>query len=89
MLNIPASEIHARPAAPGAGLRDLAGLQLMLEQGWQIEAPVLARLSWAQRNTGDRSYHIILTRATRRSLVVIPAHPSVERFLAERGIAVR
>ena len=83
-----ASDTHQPPQAPGSALRDLAALTLMLEQGWRIESPVLARLSWAQRRTGELAYHIILSRAAQRSLVVIPDSPEIDRFLSERGIPV-
>jgi len=88
MLSIPASEPAQRPASIGDRLRDLAGLALMLEQGWQIEAPVLARLSWAQRRSGELAYHIILSRSGRRSLVVIADSPELHRFFAEQNIPV-
>ncbi len=60
----------------------------MLANGWRIEAPVLARLSWAQLRTGELAYHVILTRATQRSLIVIADSPEVHCFLSEQGIAV-
>jgi hypothetical protein len=79
------SEIPAPPARPA---RDLSALVLMLAEGWQIEAPVLARLAWAQHRTGELAYHVILTRAARRSLVVIPESPDLRRFLDEQAIPV-
>ena len=78
-----------QPSAPASGaLHDLAALVLMLDQGWQIESPVLARLSWAQRQTGELAYHIILSRASRRSLVVIADSPEIHHFLTERNIPI-
>jgi hypothetical protein len=88
MLSIPASELAQLPASSGSALRDLAGLALMLEQGWQIEVPVLARLSWAQRRSGELAYHIILSRSSQRSLVVIADSPEIHRFFAEQNIPV-
>jgi hypothetical protein len=84
MSNITVSEIQA-PTRP---LRDLSALALMLADGWQIEAPVLARLSWAQIRTGDLAYHVIVTRAAQRSLIVIAEDPDLHRFLDEHAIPV-
>ena len=88
MSNITASEIQAPPAVPTRPLRDLSALALMLVDGWRIEAPVLARLSWAQRRTGELAYHVIVTRAAQRSLIVIAENPDLHRFLAEHAIPV-
>ena len=73
---------------PDAPARDLGGLALMLADGWRIEAPVLARLSWAQRRTGELAYHVILTRAAQRSLIVITESPDLRRFFDEQAIPV-
>lgn len=73
-----------RPELP----RSLDALREMLAQGWQIEAPVLARLSWSQQRSGERSYHIILGHAARRSLIVLPASPEIHSFLAEQNIPI-
>lgn len=75
-------------SALGNTLRDLNALALMLDQGWRIESPVLARLSWAQRRSGELAYHIILSRAAQRSLIVIADSPEIHYFLAEQNIAV-
>lgn len=88
MSSTRASDTSHPPRPAGSALRDLAALTLMLEQGWRIESPVLARLSWAQRRTGELAYHIILSRAAQRSLVVIPDSPEIDRFLSDRGIPV-
>ena len=88
MSNITASEMQAPPAVPTRPLRDLSALALMLADGWRIEAPVLARLSWAQRRTGELAYHVIITRAAQRSLIVIAEDPDLHRFLAEHAIPV-
>ena len=88
MSNITASEMQAPPAAPTRPLRDLSALALMLAEGWRIEAPVLARLSWAQRRTGELAYHVIVTRAAQRSLIVIAEDPDLHRFLDEHAIPV-
>ena len=88
MSNIIVSEMQAPLAAPTRPLRDLSALALMLAEGWRIEAPVLARLSWAQRRTGELAYHVIITRAAQRSLIVIAEDPDLHRFLAEHAIPV-
>jgi hypothetical protein len=88
MSNITVSETQASPAVPTRPLRDLSALALMLADGWRIEAPVLARLSWAQRRTGELAYHVIVTRAAQRSLIVIAEDPDLHRFLAEQAIPV-
>ena len=67
---------------------DISALEALLAEGWRIEAPVLARLSWAQRRTGDLAYHFILIRDGRRSLVVVCDSPEVHRFLASNAIPV-
>ena len=86
--NTLASDAARPPSVPGGALRDLAALTLMLGQGWRIETPVLARLSWAQRRTGELAYHLILNRASQRSLVVIADSPEIRSFLSERNIPI-
>jgi hypothetical protein len=49
---------------------------------------VLARLSWAQRRTGELAYHVIVTRAAQRSLIVIAEDPDLHRFLDAHSIPV-
>ena len=88
MSNATASDLVAAPPAPQRPLRDLRALTLMLAEGWRIEAPVLARLSWAQRRTGELAYHVILTRAAQRSLIVIAESPDLHQFLAEQAIPI-
>jgi len=79
-----------RPAPPGGEhiLRDLDALTLMLAEGWRIEPPILARLSWAQRRTGELAYHVILERAAQRSLIVVDDSPAMHHFLDEHDIPV-
>ena len=88
MSNNTAFEILPAPATPQRPLRDLSALALMLAEGWRIEAPVLARLSWAQRRTGELAYHVIVTRAAQRSLIVIAEDPDLHRFLNDHAIPV-
>jgi hypothetical protein len=77
-----------RAAMPICPPHDVAALKGLLAEGWQIEAPVLARLSWAQHRTGDLAYHFILARGGRRSLVVIADSPDVHTFLADLALPV-
>jgi hypothetical protein len=79
---------HASGTAPRGMLHDLAALRMLLEQGWRIEAPVLARLAWNQRPGGELAYHIILVRAAQRSLVVIADIPELHLFLQEHDIPI-
>ena len=78
----------AQPLLPRAPLRDLAAIGQLLAQGWRIEAPVLARLSWAQRRTGELAFHIILCRASQRSLVVIADTPESRLFLSAQNLPI-
>jgi hypothetical protein len=88
MSNTTVFEMHTPPDVPTRPLRDLSALALMLAEGWRIEAPVLARLSWAQRRTGELAYHVIVTRAAQRSLIVITEDPDLHRFLDAHAIPV-
>ena len=88
MSSTTASDLQAPPITPASPLRDLSALALMLADGWRIEAPVLARLSWAQRCTGELAYHVIVTRAAQRSLIVIAEGPDLHRFLNDHAIPV-
>jgi hypothetical protein len=88
MSSTTASDLQAPPITPASPLRDLSALALMLANGWWIEPPILARLSWAQRSTGELAYHIILARASQRSLVVIADSPDIRRFLDQQAIPV-
>lgn len=82
------SDPPAHNAAPAPPLHTLAGLTLMLANGWQIEAPILARLSWAQRRSGEVAYHIILARASQRSLIVVADSPEFQQFLCDHRLRV-
>jgi hypothetical protein len=85
--SLPASDV-AQSLGARAALRDLAALTQLLDQGWQIEAPVLARLSWAQQRTGELAFHIILSRASQRSLVVIADTPESRSFLTTQDLPI-
>jgi hypothetical protein len=79
------------PAAQPCGgtrPRGIAELAQLMEQGWQIEAPVLARLAWTERSPGELAYHIILARAAQRSLIVVTPTPEILHFLRERDIPI-
>jgi hypothetical protein len=66
----------------------LGALELLLTAGWQIDPPVLVRLSWAQDHLGTPAYHFIMARGARRSLVVIADSPELQHFLVEHAIVV-
>lgn len=89
MPNVPCSEPLPQPAAAAGTLRTLAALAQLIEQGWQIEPPVLVRLAWAPQCSGEQAYHIILKRANQRTLVVLPDSPRIHRFLCQHDIPVR
>jgi hypothetical protein len=63
-------------------------LERLLDAGWRIEPPVLARLAWAQRGADQFAYHFILKRDALRSLVVIADSPELQQFIASNAIAV-
>jgi hypothetical protein len=63
-------------------------LERLLDAGWRIEPPVLARLAWSQRDADQFAYHFILKRDAQRSLVVISDSPELQRFIAVNAIAV-
>lgn len=69
-------------------LQGLGALEALLAVGWQIEPPVLIRLSWAQNHLGTSAYHFIMARGSRRSLVVIGDSPELQHFLVEHAIVV-
>src|SRR5262245_22902455 len=83
-----AYERQVAPPGTEHSLRNLDALTLMLAEGWRIEPPILARLSWAQRRTGELAYHVILERAAQRSLIVVDDSPALHRFLDEHHIPV-
>lgn len=68
--------------------QSVEALEQLLDVGWRIDLPVLTRLSWSQRRTGELAYHFILAYDSRRSLVVIAESPDLHRFLAERSLPV-
>ena len=63
-------------------------LERLLDAGWRIEPPVLARLAWSQRDADQYAYHFILQRDAQRSLVVIADSPELQLFIASNAIAV-
>ena len=63
-------------------------IERLLEAGWQIEPPVLARLAWAQRDADQFAYHFILKRASQRSLVVVINSPELQSFLATHALSI-
>lgn len=88
MLRQNGHDERASAAAPHTRRHNIDALEHLLAAGWRIDQPVLARLSWAQRRSGELAYHFILSRDTRRSLVVIAESPELHRFLAEHALAL-
>jgi hypothetical protein len=78
----------ATVATPLIRTQGIGTLERLLQSGWQIEPPVLARLAWAQRDADQFAYHFILKRETQRSLVVIANSPELQNFLATHALSV-
>jgi hypothetical protein len=76
---------HAMPLIRSQGV---GTLERLLDAGWRIEPPVLARLAWSQRDAEQCAYHFILKRDAQRSLVVIADSPELQQFIAVNAIAV-
>ena len=75
-------------ATPLIRSQSIGMLERLLDAGWRIEPPVLARLAWSQRAANQCAYHFILQRDAQRSLVVIADSPELQRFIAVNAIAV-
>jgi hypothetical protein len=78
----------ALPATPLIRSQGIGTLERLLDAGWRIEPPVLARLAWSQRDADQYAYHFILQRDAQRSLVVITDSPELQLFIASNAIAV-
>lgn len=67
-----------------------AHLMTMLSQGWQIEPPIYVRPRWRSRldTKQEDTYHLILWRDNRVSLVSVLDCPEIRRFLVDNGLAV-
>ena len=76
---------YATPLIRSQGIRTL---ERLLDAGWRIEPPVLARLAWSQRDADKCAYHFILQRDAQRSLVVIADSPELQQFITMNAIAV-
>jgi hypothetical protein len=65
-------------------------LLAMLDQGWQIEAPVHVRQGWRSHANGkeESTYHFILGQGNKVSLVSVLDCLEMEDFLAERELPV-
>lgn len=85
---IPNVASDAVMATPQIRTHGIGTLERLLQAGWQIEPPVLARLAWAQRDADQFAYHFILKRDAQRSLVVITNSPELQSFLASHALAV-
>lgn len=78
----------APQATPLIRSQGIGTLERLLDAGWRIEPPVLARLAWSQRDADQYAYHFILKRDAQRSLVVITDSPELQQFIAVNAIAV-
>jgi hypothetical protein len=67
--------------------RDVSSLRLLLDEGWQVEPPVIARPRWG-RERGALDYHFIAARGSRRTLVVLPDSAPVRQFCADAELVV-
>jgi hypothetical protein len=76
---------HTTPLIRSQGI---GTLERLLDAGWRIEPPVLARLAWSQSDANQFAYHFILKRDAQRSLVVIADSPELQQFIAVNAIAV-
>jgi hypothetical protein len=81
-------DMDASAGADTGTPRDIRALELLLGEGWQIEPPVIARRSWAGRQSGAWDYHFIIASGARRSLVVLPESDELRRYCARHGLAV-
>ena len=79
---------EAPRATPLIRSQGIGTLERLLDAGWRIEPPVLARLAWSQREADQYAYHFILKRDAQRSLVVITDSPELQKFIAVNAIAV-
>ena len=79
---------ESSPATPLIRSPGVATLERLIEAGWWIEPPVLARLAWSRQNSDQLAYHFILQRGSQRSLVVIADSPELHRFLAAQALPV-
>ena len=85
MCDLAPDSPHTMPLIRSQGI---ATLERLLDAGWRIEPPVLARLAWSPRYADQFAYHFILERDTQRSLVVIADSPELQHVLAAHSIAV-
>lgn len=67
-----------------------ASLEELLAQGWKIEPPVYARSDWqspAASKEGN-TYHFVLWRENKVSLVSIREGPEIQQFLTDAELAI-
>jgi hypothetical protein len=76
---------HTTPLIRSQGV---GTLERLLDAGWRIEPPVLARLAWSQRDADQFAYHFILKRDSQRSLVVVVNSPELQSFLAAHALSI-
>lgn len=68
----------------------LARLEEMLARGWEIEAPVYVRPGWRSVATSkeENTYHFVLWRDNRVSLVSVREGPEIQQFLVDSGLTI-
>ena len=64
------------------------GLLAALDEGWQIQSPVYARVRWGTAHAGQQMYHFVLILRQATRLFSVPDSPSVRTFLDDHRIAV-
>jgi hypothetical protein len=66
--------------------RDVAGLSRLLDDGWVVEPPVLARP--ARNGSAAYDYHFILARGTQRDLAVLLDSDAVREFCVAHNLVI-
>jgi hypothetical protein len=87
-LEVVIREARAASATPLVRSPGIGTLERLLEAGWRIDPPVLARPAWDPQRADEMAYHFILQRDSQRSLVVIADSPELQRFLVAHAIPV-
>lgn len=59
-----------------------------MQQGWQIDAPVLGRHAYLDQRGSIRAVEVVLSRLEMRQVVALPYTASVREFLQHYGLNV-
>lgn len=59
-----------------------------MQQGWQIDAPVLGRHAYLDKRGSIRAVEVVLSRSEMRQVVALPDTASVREFLHQYGLNV-